>query len=120
MFSYAPCPDSRARNGQSPTYCVAQMKDFFQTIDREYSSGNASMRHFNQTGNLGVPERMKIEECMWMELLYNSGSCNACITIQCLHGGEHCETDVSYNSLVSQLLQENFGRKNIKKLHYVQ
>ncbi len=41
-------------------------------------------------------------------------------TVLCLHGGEHCETDVSYNSLVTQLLQENFGRKNILKLHYVQ
>jgi hypothetical protein len=45
-----------------------------------------------------------------MELLRNSESC---ITIQCLHGGEHCETDVSYNSLVSQLLQENILKNYI-------
>ncbi len=58
---------------------------------------------------------MKIEEDIWMELLRNSESWIACITIQCLHGGEHCETDVSYNSLVLQLLQENFGIKNKNK-----
>ncbi len=57
-YSYAPCPDSRARNGQSPTYCVAQMKDdFFETMDREYSLGNLSMSHFNQTGNLVCPRK---------------------------------------------------------------
>jgi hypothetical protein len=64
-YSYAPCPDSRARNGQSPTYCVAQMKDFFQTIDREYSLGNASMIHVNRTRNLiaqDCPRKDEIEE----------------------------------------------------------
>jgi hypothetical protein len=75
------------------------------------------MTHFNRTGKLNAldcpTKDEEIEEGLWMDLLHNSGSCNACITIQCLNGGEHFETDVSYNSLVSQLLQENFGRKNI-------
>jgi hypothetical protein len=98
--------------------------DFFQTIDREYSL-NASMRHFNQTGNLVCPrkdEDRRVHVELWMELLY-------CITVDsatpasqysaCTEGTiskQMCHTTALSRNCSKRTLEE----KIFKKLHYVQ